>query len=70
MTTKSEILKAIRRKCLECSCGQMAEVRLCHLQACELWPYRLGMDPNPSQPRGVANPASRGAFSGGKGGLP
>jgi hypothetical protein len=70
MTTKAEILKTIRRKCIECCCGQLAEVRLCHLSKCELWPYRLGTDPNPAKPRGVANPASRGAVSDRKGRLP
>jgi hypothetical protein len=67
MTTKADILKAIRRKCTDCSGGQIAEVKLCPVQRCELWPFRLGMDPNPSKPRGVANRASRGAILDGKG---
>jgi hypothetical protein len=68
MTTKAEVLKAIRRKCIECCGGQIGEVRLCHLQRCDLWPYRLGMDPNPSKSRGVANQASAGRVSDEKGG--
>jgi len=54
MTTKADILKAIRNKCLECSAGQPGEVRNCHLTDCELWPLRFGRDPNPSQRRGFA----------------
>ena len=64
MTMKSEILKAIRHKCIECCCGQKAEVRLCHLSACGLWHYRLGMEPNPSKTGFAKNPSpTRGVFS-------
>ena len=49
MTTKAQILKDIRAKCLDCSVYQEAEVRLCPVQACALWPYRMGRDPNPSR---------------------
>ena len=38
-------LKAIRAKCLECSCGQAKEVRLCILKDCPLYPYRMGKRP-------------------------
>jgi len=34
--------KAIRKKCLECSGGSANEARLCHLNKCPLWHYRLG----------------------------
>jgi len=54
MTTKADILKTIRNKCLECSCGQPGEVRKCHLTTCDLWPFRLGRDPNPARGRGFA----------------
>ena len=57
MTTKAEILKAIRSKCLECSCFQPNEVRECPVTACELWSFRLGRDPEPSRNRGFAKPA-------------
>ncbi len=57
MTTKSDILLAIRQKCLECSCFQPSEVRDCVITACELWPYRLGRDPAPSSRRGFAKPS-------------
>lgn len=66
MTTKCQILKSIRRKCVDCCCYQLAEVRLCHLQGCALHLFRLGTDPNPSKPRGIAKRASRGSISGGK----
>ena len=45
-------IKSIRAKCLECSCGQIVEVRLCPITDCPLYPYRMGhrpkkdLDPN------------------------
>lgn len=39
-------LKAIRLKCLDCCCGSATEVKLCPAQACALWPFRLGKNPN------------------------
>jgi hypothetical protein len=38
-------LKAIRAKCLDCSGGSQAEVRLCEIQDCPLYPYRMGHNP-------------------------
>ena len=38
-------IKAIRAKCLECSCGQTKEVRLCTIKNCALHPYRMGHRP-------------------------
>lgn len=54
MTTKANILQAIRSKCLDCSCYQPSEVRNCHLTTCDLWPFRMGRDPNPTSRRGFA----------------
>lgn len=34
--------KAIRAKCLDCTCGQRHEVRLCPSKDCPLWIYRMG----------------------------
>lgn len=34
--------KAIRLKCLDCCCGNGAEVRRCELRKCPLWPFRMG----------------------------
>ena len=47
--------RAIRQKCLECCCGNAAEVRRCHITDCTLWPYRLGRVPRvePPQKAGV-----------------
>lgn len=39
-------LKAIRKKCLECSGGSPNEVKLCTVDRCELWYYRFGKNPN------------------------
>jgi len=38
-------LKAIRLKCLDCSCWQPKEVRLCVHEECSLFPYRFGKNP-------------------------
>ena len=54
MTTKAEVLRAIRQKCLDCSCHHPSEVRDCRLTACSLWPFRFGPDPEPSRGRGFA----------------
>ena len=55
MTTKTAVLQAIRQKCLDCSGNQPAEVRECPVYTCDLWPLRLGLDPDPSRMRGFAN---------------
>jgi hypothetical protein len=38
-------LKAIRLKCLDCSCDNYAEVRECPRKTCTLYPYRMGHRP-------------------------
>ena len=38
-------LKAIREKCIDCCCGNAAEVRKCVAVDCALWPYRMGTNP-------------------------
>lgn len=38
-------LKAIRAKCVDCCCGNRAEVRRCSLLRCPLYPYRMGKRP-------------------------
>lgn len=35
-------MKAIRAKCLNCSCGSSQEVSLCPVTDCALYPYRFG----------------------------
>jgi hypothetical protein len=37
--------RAIREKCLECSCWSPDEVRECPAADCALYPFRLGKDP-------------------------
>jgi len=37
--------KAIREKCLECSCWQNEEVKECPATDCALYPFRFGKDP-------------------------
>ena len=54
MSTKAEVLRSIRNKCLDCSCYQPQEVKLCTVYTCALYPYRHGKDPNPSSTRGFA----------------
>jgi hypothetical protein len=36
--------KAIRAKCLDCCCGQQAEVKRCPASKCPLYLYRLGRE--------------------------
>lgn len=36
--------KAIRLKCLDCCCGNAAEVRKCVARNCPLYAYRLGKE--------------------------
>ena len=60
----SEILtpvRAIRAKCLDCMCGQAAEVRLCPISDCPLYPYRMGHNPNRKGKGG--NPANFATLS-------
>ena len=47
-TTKTKKLtptKAIREKCLECSCWSFEEVKECPAKDCALFPYRFGKRP-------------------------
>ena len=44
-TTKTDLLKTIRQKCLDCVCFQPREVELCPSEHCTLWPFRMGKDP-------------------------
>ena len=40
------VLKAIRRRCIDCSGGSLAEVRACKCVSCPLHPFRMGKNPN------------------------
>ncbi len=39
------VLKAIKAKCMDCCCDQIAEIRECPVTKCALHPYRLGKNP-------------------------
>ena len=39
-------IKAIRKKCLDCTCYQPKEVRLCPNIDCPIYPYRFGRRPD------------------------
>ena len=43
-------MKAIRKKCLDCCCGNPNEVRACHITRCPLWVYRSGHRPKDGDP--------------------
>lgn len=49
MTTKFQVLKAIREKCLDCCCDSHKEVTLCQVKDCTLYPFRFGKDPVPAK---------------------
>ena len=38
-------MKAIRAKCLDCSCGSYVEVKNCPIITCPLYPYKSGHKP-------------------------
>lgn len=41
----TSVLKAIKKKCLNCCAYQRDEVKYCSATSCELWPFRLGRNP-------------------------
>ena len=45
---------AINAKCVDCCCGQKAEVRRCQITACSLWsvrPYQSKEQTGPKKPQ-------------------
>ena len=40
-------VRAIRAKCIDCSGGQIREVKECKQKSCKNWPYRHGKRPKP-----------------------
>jgi hypothetical protein len=38
-------MKAIRAKCLDCTCNQLQDIRECTIKKCPLYPYRMGRRP-------------------------
>lgn len=47
--------KAIRLKCLDCCCGNSAEVRRCPATNCPLWRYRMGSEKKAEELRNGGN---------------
>ena len=54
-------LAAIRAKCLDCTCYQIQEVRLCEAIKCPLWPFRAGRHPYKKPPSNSGAPRERSA---------
>lgn len=52
--TKSAVLRAIRKNCIECMGGQAYEVPKCTSPKCPLFALRSGADPSPSKVKGDA----------------
>ncbi len=48
--------KAIRLKCLDCCCGNHAEVRRCPATNCPLWRYRMGNEKKAQATENDRNP--------------
>ena len=38
-------IRAIREKCLDCTCQQPVEVKECTVKTCALHPFRMGKNP-------------------------
>ena len=38
--------KAIRMKCMDCTCDNMSEIRNCPATHCPLWRFRMGKEEN------------------------
>ncbi len=38
-------LKAIRLKCMDCTCLSAHEIRICEIDCCPLWEFRFGKRP-------------------------
>lgn len=47
-------LQAIRQKCIDCACGNKAEVRKCTAENCPLFIFRMGHNPNRKGNKGIA----------------
>lgn len=43
--SKTAVLKAVREKCMDCTCDQPLEIQLCPMEnRWALWRYRFGKD--------------------------
>lgn len=43
--TKGEVLRQIRKNCVECAGDSTEEAKYCSAIDCSLWPYRFGKTP-------------------------
>ena len=39
-------IKAMRKKCIDCTAGSYKEIRLCTIVECAIYPYRFGRRPS------------------------
>lgn len=46
---KTDMLKCIRAKCLDCCCDSAYEVGKCSAKDCPIWELRYGKDPTPAR---------------------
>jgi hypothetical protein len=44
-------MTAIRARCIQCTNGQVSEVKLCATKTCALWPFRQGDNPHNKKTR-------------------
>ena len=44
-TSNKNPVKAIRKKCIECSGGSRSEIEKCVIKDCALYPFRFGRNP-------------------------
>ena len=51
--------KVIREKCIDCCCGNMAEVARCTAEKCPLHPWRMGKNPYRKPPSEAQLEAAR-----------
>lgn len=42
---KTNPVKAIREKCLDCCCGSIIEIKECTVETCPIHPFRMGKNP-------------------------
>jgi len=45
-------MKAVRKKCLDCSGESAKDVELCPIKSCTLWPFRFGKRPATAERKG------------------
>jgi|HubBroStandDraft_3_1064219.scaffolds.fasta_scaffold46684_2 hypothetical protein len=57
------LLRAVRRKCLDCSGGCAAEADDCLVRTCALFPFRMGKNPWKSAPSEAQRAASLKALA-------